>query len=319
MRKLIIPLTLIAVVVLALPVGAQDSGPGGTSEPAHLVLSVDNGGEAHINRMDWDINAWSPLLPATSVRSSDYIDLAGRTTVKILCTDLVLLDQLGSQAPACNAYPTVTAFFFTDDPTWTQRGGIGTVTTLPADMAIIPEEVDNPGAYNLRELSGGELDTLLAQVSAVLALDVSPEARAYALSSLYRGQGALFEALGTLTALPDLGCTRRRPAVDVPTGESRPLTQSPALYIRIGELYEMLNQPPDAQRSYGCAVDLAQALGDTADLALAQARWANIADDPGQAIQFYQQSINNYWALGALTNASAVLEICGSRNCTAPQ
>ncbi|MBN1966896.1 MAG: hypothetical protein JW910_19745, partial [Anaerolineae bacterium] len=84
---------LILAVITALAAGTgalpRVTAQGGEPVPTHLVLSVDNGSDARINRMDWDVNGWSPLLPATAVRPNDYIDLAGRTTVIVLCTDLV--------------------------------------------------------------------------------------------------------------------------------------------------------------------------------------------------------------------------------------
>jgi len=310
---LIVIATLVAAPGAILPATAQGRD---TPEPAHLVLSVDNGTEARINRMDWDVNAWAPLFPGTSVRASDYLDLAGRTTLVILCTDLSVINQLGSEAPRCNPYPGTPAFYYTDDPTWTMRGRAGAVAMLPG--GTIPPEVRDPGSYTVTELGGADLDALNAQVSAILGLGIPPEAQAFALSNLYRSRGVLFEALGVMTAMPDLGCSERRPAVEPPPADARPLLQSPVVYLRMGELYEMLGQNEDALRNYRCAGDLAQVTGDPADLALAYARQANLADDPGQAIQFYQQAINNYALLGAKNSVDALVNLCGARNCTAP-
>jgi tetratricopeptide (TPR) repeat protein len=321
MRKtsyLILPI-LIGIAMLAAAPGAilPATAQGGASpEPAHLVLSVDNGTEARINRMDWDVNAWAPLFPGASVRASDYLDLAGRTTLSILCTDLSLIDQLGSEAPSCNPYPGTPAFTYPDDPTWTMRDQSGAVVTLP--NGTIPPEVRNPGSYSVSVLGGADLDALNAQVSTIMGLSVPPEAQAFALSSLYRSQGILFDALGVMTAISDLGCSERRPAVEPPPADARPLFQSPAVYLRVGELYEMLGQSEDAIRNYRCAGDLAQATNDPAGLALAYARQANLADDPTQAIQFYQQAINNYAQLGAKNDVDALVNLCGARNCTAP-
>jgi tetratricopeptide (TPR) repeat protein len=321
MRKMtaLIPPILIVIAMLAAapgaipPVAAQG---GSTPEPAHLVLSVDNGTEARINRMNWDVNAWAPLLPGASVRASDYLDLAGRTTVSILCADLSVIDQLGSEAPRCNPYPGTPAFHYADDPTWTMRGSTEAVVTLP--NGIIPPEVRDPGAYAVTELGGADLDALNAQVSTIMGLGVSPEAQAFALSSLYRDQGVLFEALGVMTAISDLGCSERRPAVEPPPADARPLLQSAVVYLRVGELYEMLGQNEDAMRNYRCAGDLAQATSDPADLALAYARQANLSDDPAQAIQFYQQAINNYAQLGAKNDVDALMNLCGARSCSIP-
>jgi len=320
MRKMItrIPLILIVIAMLAVP-GAilPATAQGGASpEPAHLVLSVDDGTEANINRMNWDVNAWAPLFPGASVRASDYLDLAGRTTLSILCTDLMVINQLGSEAPRCNPYPTTPAFTYADDPTWTMRDKAGAVVTLP--NGTVPPEVRNPGAYTVTELGGAELDTLNAQVSTILGLGIAPEAQAFALSSLYRSQNVLFEAVGVMTAIADLGCSERRPAVEPPPADARPLLQSPVVYLRVGELYEMLGQNDDAMRNYRCASDLAQATSDPADLALAYARQANLSNDPAQAIQLYQQAINNYAQLGAKNNADALLNLCGARSCSIP-
>jgi hypothetical protein len=211
----------------------------------------------------------------------------------------------------------VTAFYYVDDPAWTARNQNSAITLLPGDIASLPADID-PGSYGAQELSGSGLDLVRSGISTIQALDVPDDAKAFALASLYRSQGALLDAVGVLTNLPDIGCTERRPSVDAPTGEARPMVQSPVLYLRLGELYELLGLTPNASTQYGCALDLANALGDTADAALASARWANIATDPGQAIQFYQQSINSYAQLGAQGNVQAVLDVCGLRNCTPP-
>ncbi|MBI5960682.1 MAG: hypothetical protein HY866_18230 [Chloroflexi bacterium] len=319
MRKqtLILPLILLALALIPLtPAAAQPRQQNAGSEPAHIVLTLDNGADARMNRVDWDVNAWSPLLPGASLRSSDYIDLAGRTTVRVLCTDLSLLDQRGSEVPRCNPYPAVTAFYYYDDPAWTMRDQTPTVFTLPAGVSTLAPGFD-PGAFGASELSGGQLDTVLAGIQAIQSLDVPADAQALALASLYRTNDLVLDALGVLLALPDLGCVQR-PAVAVPDGEARPMVQSPVMYLRIGELYEMLGSLNDAARNYQCAADLADSLGDPADAALAYTRWANVAPDPGQAIQFYQFSITNYGTIGALDQMNTVLEICGSRNCTTP-
>jgi hypothetical protein len=321
MRKMtaFVPPILIVIAMLAAAPGAIPPAAaqgGDTPEPAHLVLSVDNGTEARINRMDWDVNAWAPLFPGASVRASDYLDLAGRTTLSILCADLTVIDQLGSEAPRCNPYPGTPAFYYADDPTWTMRDSTETVVTLPD--GTIPPEVRNPGSYSVSVLGGADLDALNAQVSAIMGLGVPPEAQAFALSSLYRDQGVLFEALGVMTAISDLGCSERRPAVEPPPADARPLLQSPVVYLRVGELYEMLGQNEDAMRNYRCAGDLAQATDDPADLALAYARQANLVGDPTQAIQFYQQAVDSYAQLGAKNDVDGLMNLCGARNCTAP-
>jgi hypothetical protein len=316
MRKKMVFILLI-VALGGLPYAAAQEASS-SPIPAHLVVSVTGSG-ARINRMDWDLNAFSPVFPGASARASDYIDLSGRTTVIVVCTDLTVIDQRGSEVPQCSTYPALTAFIYEDDPTWTVPSGALTVVTLPADLAPVPPEVTDPTAYTLKELAGSDLDALRTVVNTINGLDLTDEAKAFALSSYYRSQDATFAALGALTALPDLGCTSRRPTVTPPTGEDRPLAQSPVLYLRVGELYQMLGQNDDAMRNYGCAADLAQALSDPADLALASARQANVTSDPAQAIQFYQTAIDNYSALGAKTQASALLDICGSRNCTISQ
>ncbi|MBN1200571.1 MAG: tetratricopeptide repeat protein [Anaerolineae bacterium] len=311
-------LILIVIVVLGGGPGtprnatAQDDTP----VPAHLVLSVDNGSDARLNRMDWDVNAWAPLFPAASVRSSDYIDLLGRTTVLILCTDLTLIDQRGSEVPRCEPYPEKTFFVYADNPTWTGPEGAVTIVVTDPNPATFPAEIRNPGAYNLDELIGDELAAIMERTDVILGLDIAPEAQAFALSSFYRSQGMIFDAIGALTALPDLGCTDRRPFVEPPGEGERPLVQSPAVYLRLGEMFQIIGQNEDALRNYRCAAELAQSVGDTADTALAFARQGNIAEDPAEAIQFYQVSIDSYASLGAYDVANAIMEICGSRNCT---
>lgn len=322
MRKLV---SLLVVMVLSLAafsgVVAQDSQDAvpvaGSAEPAHLIVTVASGGEARVNRMDWDVNAFAPVYPGTGVRASDYIDISGRTTLQILCADLSLLEQRGSEVPRCDPYPADPAFFYASDPAWTMPDGVRTVVTYPANLATIPAEVVNPGGYNLNELVGGQLDVVIAQRDAIQSLGMSANAQAYALGSLYRGEGMIFQALAELVAMEGLECIARRPSVTPPSGDTYTLVQSPVVYLRIGELYELLGQREDALRNYRCAADLAQTVGDTAGTALAFARWGNLEPDPAAAIQYYQESINNYAALGA-ADAEIMLEICGSRNCAMP-
>ncbi|MBN1680695.1 MAG: tetratricopeptide repeat protein [Anaerolineae bacterium] len=293
---------------------AQDGGP----ELAHLVLDVINDGDARINRMDWDVNAFAPLFPATSVRESDYIDISGRTTLTILCADLTLIEQRGSEVPRCQPYPAVAAFYYVDDPSWSGPDAPVTVVVSSPDAAGIPPEVRNPSAYSLDPLTDDEMAQVAGAVGTITGLGVSPEAQAFALSSYYRGQGMIFDSLAALLVLPDLGCSERRPFVDPPAGIERPLVQSPALYVRLGEIFQVLGQNEDALRYYRCATELAETVGDPANTALAYARQANLMEDSEQATQFYQVAIDNYMSLGALASANTMLEICGSRNCTLP-
>jgi hypothetical protein len=318
MRKLAIltSVLVLAALVAQSSVIAQDSG-GDSMEPAHLVLTVASGGEARINRMDWDVNAFAPIFPGTGVRGSDYIDLSGRTTLQILCADLSLIDQRGSEVPSCDPYPAQSRFLYLDDPAWTVESA-PTIVTFPADLASVPAEIVNPNGYNFNELVGGELDAVRADVAAITELGLPAEAQAFALASLYRGNDMLFQSLAESNAISGLECIERRPSVTPPSDDTRTLVQSPVLYIRIGELYQLLGQQEDALRNYRCAGELAQTIGDPANVALAFARWANIEPDGAQAIQYYQRAIDNYARLGAVDNANAMLEICGLRNCTMP-
>jgi len=316
MRKLAFMAIITIIILASVPVGV--TAQQGDLEPAHLVLSVDNGIDARLNRMDWDVNAWAPLFPAMGVRSSDYIELAGRTTVMVLCSDLTLLDQRGSEVPRCDPYASETFFFYLDDPTWTPDESTEVVVSS-ADPASFPPEIRDPGAHNLRELSDSERSDIAAQVDTILGLGLSSDAEAFALSSLFRSYGMLFDAIGTLTALPDLQCTERNRTAEITSSDQRTLTESPALYVRLGELYQMIGQNEDANRSYECAVALGESAGDPANTALAYARLANISEDTAEATQLYQLSINNYAMLLAINDANAVLEVCGLRNCTLPQ
>ncbi len=321
MRKLMITgLILIVFVALgAVPlVTAQDYTPGSASPvAAHLVLSVGSGGEARINRMDWDVNAFAPVFPGSAVRASDYIDLSGRSTVLVLCTDLVVLDQRGSEVPRCNPYPTNPAFYYYDDPVWTPPDGPITVTMLPPDMASPPPEID-ASVYNQIVLSGGDLDAVISQTNTIIGLDIPADAKVFALASFYTGKNLYFEAVSALTALPDLGCSARRPSVDPPSGDEILLVHTPVVYLRLGELYQILGLKDDALRYYRCALDLASAVNDPASAGLAYARQANTINDPVQATELYQAAIDNYASLGAQDNLSVLLDICGSRNCTLP-
>jgi len=321
MRKLTLIGLILLAVIAALPAGAglRDAGAQGRDRtPVNLVLSVDNGVEARLNRMDWDVNAWAPVVPGTGVRASDYIDLLGRTTLTILCTDLKPLEQRGSEVPRCDAYPSTPLFFYADDPAWTGDDGPTSVRVTDADPDSFPPEIRDPDALDLSVLDGDDRARVAEQTQAITGLDLSPEGTAFALASYYRGQGMLLDAIGALTALPDLGCTERRPAVEPPPANRRPLVQSPVLYLRLGELYEMIGQVEDAGRSYLCAADLAEALDDPANAGLAYARQANIAEDTAQAIDLYQRAIDNYALLGAMDAAQFMLDTCGLRNCAMP-
>lgn len=321
MRKLTPSLCLLVLIMIALaalgPAAAQGNDPrGDVAEPTHLVLALAEDGQARINRMDWDVNAFAPVSVGLSVRSSDYLELAGRTTLLILCTDLTVLDQRGSEVPRCDTYARTTAFYYADDPAWSMDGQTPTIVSLPPDLARIPEGV-NPAAYPTQPLSGGALEALLAQAGTIAALPIAPEAQIFALASLYRGQGLIFEALSALLTLPDLQCSARRPTVDV-RAAANPFAASPVTYLRLGELYDILNLPEDALRSYRCAADLAVALGDKATAALAFARQANREPDPVRATALYQEAINAFAELGGQSQATTMLEICGLRNCTMP-
>lgn len=315
----VFPLVLVLVLcVVALPFanaqGTPNNDPrGDTNQPVHLVLHVADGGEALINRMDWNVNAFAPVYAGTSARSGDYIDLSGRTTLRILCADLTLIEQLGSETPQCDPYAYTLAFFYPNSPVWTMVGERVTVVTFPANLASTPPGV-NVGQYTVDELTGGELDEVLAQQQKITALPLEPEQIAFALGSFYRGQGMIFEAVSTLTAITEGQCSNR-PTVN--TGQTTTqIAASPVLYLRIGELYDILALTQEAERYYQCAAGLAQEAGDQANAGLAFARQANIVADPVRAIDLYQRAINEYVALGAMDDARMLLDICGQRNCT---
>ncbi len=301
-------LVLLAVVLTGAPVTAQKA-----SDAVHLVLSVESDGGVNINRFNWDVQALSPVYPGTSVGTSDFLDLSGRSRVIVLCTDLQIVEQLNSEVPRCNPYPNVTAFFSADDPTWIPDSG----PVMVFDPAALPEGID-ASAAELETLSNAAQTETTTLTQTIQGLGLSEEAEAFAVASVYRTEGLYLDAIATLLDLPDIECQRPR-GVTAPTGTDRPLVKSPVLYLRLGELYQMIGQDEDAGRYYECAAVLAEALQDPANLGLAFARWANISEDPGQAIQFYQNAINNFALLGAADYADAMLEVCGSRNCTMPQ
>jgi hypothetical protein len=250
------------------------------------------------------------------VRASDYVDLSGRTTIVIVCTDLTLIDQRGSEVPRCDPYPADPAFYYLDDPAWLPPDGPIIVTTGASTQ--VPEGVNSSG-INFDELTGGDLDRVTRYTQSILGLSLADDARAFTLASFYRSAGMTFDALNVLTALPGLGCSARRPAVELPAGGGVTLATSPVTYLRIGELYQLLGMNEDALRNYRCAAELADQLQSPADQALAFARQANVVDQPNSAVQFYQIAINGYAGLGAMENANAMAEICGLRNCTVPQ
>ncbi len=312
-KPLILLMTLVLITAGALPVSAiGGTAQGSSPTPAHLVLSIDDGTDAQLNRMDWDVNAWSPVFPGTALRSGDYIELSASTAAVVLCTDLTLLTQRGSEAAQCDPYPYDTFFVFLDDPAWSPDNEASQILVQSTDF---PPEVTNPSALPLVQLSDSQRSTIEGQISQINGLGLPDDAAAFAAASLYRGQGLILDAIQTLTTLPDIECTDRRTTVSDPPTDARPLVKSPLLYLRLGELFQIVGQNEDAQRYYLCASDLAERLNDPADAALAYARQANIAD-PANAVGLYQLSIDRYTALGAAEDASAMLELCGSRSCT---
>jgi tetratricopeptide (TPR) repeat protein len=308
---------LILVIITVVAVGGSATAQGNSPEPAYLVLSVDEGADAVVSRNGWDVAAWSPLMPGASLRLGEYVQLSGRTTIVVLCSDLTVLEQRSSEAPRCNRYPEFDAFVYLDDPTWIPDTTPAPVNVISTDPATFPEVVSAQN-LNLVPLSGDKAAEVEQRVSAILDLDVPDEAKVFALGSYYRAEGMLIDALGALTAMPSLECTAQRPTVELPAADERTLTQSPVLYLRLGELYQMIGQIEDAARNYDCAITLAEGLSDPADAGLAYARRATLSTDPAEALQFYQQAINYYVTLGAVDSANEVLEICGSRNCTLP-
>jgi tetratricopeptide (TPR) repeat protein len=312
-------ITIGLVVLIALGLGgraaAQEQGQARTVA-AHLVLAMSQGGVAEINRMDWDVNAFAPLALGEGVRSNDYIEVSGDTSLAILCADLQLIEQRGSEVPPCNQYIDTPMFSYTEDPVWRPSDAASTIVVFPPDLALVPVEISDPGAFNQSVLTGGDLDQVVSARDTILDLSVPGEAKAYALSRLYRNQDMIFDALGVL--LPDLECTARRAFVEPPGPNERLLFKSPAVYLHAGEMFQMLGQTEDAVRYYTCAADLADATGDTANLALAFARLGNATEEPGQKISFYQQAIDTYAALNAPELVNGVLEICGRGNCSVP-
>ncbi|NDJ74771.1 MAG: hypothetical protein GYB65_00815 [Chloroflexi bacterium] len=288
MRKSITLILLVLLVGPALwsaahPAGAQG---GGNSDVTHLVLGIEgNAQEAVFNRLEWDFDAFVPLTPGTSLRANDYMEMPSGTTVWILCADLEIQSQSSVGVPPCSEYPEQTAFSFPDDPTW-QPG-------------------DEPDGGGTTDLSGA--------VNTINGLSVEDDVKAFALAALLRNNGQTADAIEQLTALPELGC-QRPGAVRVPDEAEYPLVQSPTLYLRLGELYEISGDSETAKRYYGCARTLADGLNDPATTALAAAREAN-ASEIGDAIPLYQIAINNYQAIGAVDYVEEMVSYCG-RDCT---
>lgn len=312
---LITLIMVLGVALVAVPGAPPAVAQGDEAEPAHLVTHIDDGTTVSVNRMDWDVNAFAPVFPGTAVRASDFLDLSGRATVIVLCTDLTVLNQRGSEVPRCDPYPADPAFYYLDDPAWAPPDGPLTVVTQAGGP--VPDGIDASG-INRNELTGDQLAAVATRTEAILDLDLDAAPIAFALASYYRTEDMLFDALAVLTALPDLECSERRPTVEPPEGEARPLVKSPVLYLRIGELYQLLGAPDAARRNYFCAAELAGELNAPADEGLAFARQAKLAQDTAEAINLYQRAIDDYAGLGALDAAESLLEICGLRNCALP-
>lgn len=315
MRTLIsfaLVLILAVTAVTLVPAGSM-SAQDAEREAVHLVLAVNSSGAVSFNRIEWGVTAFAPLFPGTGVRANDFMDVSADTTITILCADLALVRQRGSGVPDCSTYLQDPVFRYVDDPEW-----------LPADVGVVtvtesspqPDEIFATGEFQVAAAGDSLLAAVTEQVSAIAALDVPDDAKAFALATYYREQGMTFDAVNALLALPEVGCQREGQTVAPPRADERPLAKLPVTYLRLGELYQELGNDDIAARYYGCAATLAETLEDPANLALASARWANIVDI-ATATPLYQVAIDSYAQLGARGYAETMAEFCG-RDCRLP-
>jgi hypothetical protein len=130
--------------------------------------------------------------------------------------------------------------------------------------------------------------------------------------------GLYYDAVNLLLSSSALQCVQR-PFVEPDTSDGVINTlESPQTYIRLGEWYHIINGADASEQFLNCAFELAGQLGDTANQALAAARLGDFATDSNNKIEWYQLAINLYAPLTATNSIDALIEACGSANCTRP-
>ncbi len=303
-----ITLMLVVGIVALLPglVSAQDDSER-AAEASHILLAVE--GSVSVSRNGWDILEDSLAPPATSLREGDFLVFAGSSSAVILCADLTLAEQFADGVVECSPDPENPAFYYADNVEW--------MSSEPLVVAITPETQLPPdtGDVQLVQLSAEDQETLAAQMTAVDGLGLEPDATVFVLASLYARYGLYYDAINILLTHDAIQCRDR--AIVRPTGDN-PVLESPVSYLRLGEWHYFTGDQAASERFFTCARQLANDIQDEGNAALAAARLGDVTLE-GDPFQFYQEAIDYYAALGANTDVDALLDFCGSRNCTDPR
>lgn len=296
---------VIAMITMALLPGGV-SAQSSDKELAHLLIGVQ--GTVGVSREGWNILAQSPAIPGMSIREGDYLVFSGESRAVVLCADLTIREEFSDGVTKCSPNPSAPAFYYPDDVDWLPD----TLTVAVASGSTLPEDT---GAVQLVQLSADDESALSSLLGSVGGLGLDSDVEAYVVANVLARYDLYYDAINTLTQQPELQCQ----SADVvrPTGDSA-ILESPAAYLRLGEWYYFTDDMEASQRYFTCARQLALNNGDTGSAALAAARLGDVTNDQ-DPFQFYQEAINGFATLEADRAVSALLETCGSRNCTDPR
>ncbi len=299
-RSKFVIMLIVLVTVLPGVVMAQDVAETPVS---HIVVSVE--GTVNVSREGWDILAESPVVPGASLRPGDYLVFSGSSEAVVLCADMTLSQQFADGVVSCNPNLETPAFYYPDELDWMSSDVTVTANTpVPANPEI-----------ELVALSEEELLTLTDMATALNDLELSPDVIAFAQANLLARYHLYYDAIDLLMGQEAVQCIDR--AIVRPTGES-PILESSVTYLRLGEWSHYVADDEASRRYFTCALQLANETQDIGNIALISARLGDVTADQ-EAFQHYQVAIDSYAALQADEAVEAVLEFCGSRNCTDPR
>lgn len=302
----------VSLVTWASGVTAQPSRQSGDEEITHLLLVTS--GTVNVNREGWDdYNTFSTAYPGTPVRARDYLQVTGNSQAIILCADLTLVEQYADGIVQCDSNPNPSAYIYSNAVIWDE---VPQPTPAATALSTIPPGAN--GVSSPASLSSEDEAILNSGLSALAGLGLDEELLTYATANFYARFGLYYDAINTILATSTRQCVER-PFVDADTSDGViSIFESPTAYIRMGEWYQLIDGVETSEQFLNCAFELAGTLGDTASQALAAARLGDFSSDPTQKIGWYQQAINLYSPLTATSSVQALLEACGSANCSMP-
>lgn len=305
-------IALLMVVGVLLPGTAlaqprlQDSDE---PQPAFLVIQVDGGAEnITLNRSTWDdLNATITVFPSMTVLSRDYVYINGSASLRILCADLTVAELFSNGVADCAENPDNPAFVNMDTLDWNPQD----VEVFVRDTSEVPAETDG---VETTSVDSNTLSLVEGYEATIVGLNLDDEIQAYALAVMYATHGMYYDAINTLQTADNLQCVQQRPSARLDGDMSA--FETPAPYLRLGEWYAVTGGEEASLRYLGCAQELAVSQNDLWDGATALARLAVQTDDAAQKTELYQQAIDNYLQLSASDAVDAMIELCGSANCS---